>query len=88
MNELSIKEEGKGEAVTLKVDNQSAINLAKHPVSHGRSKHIKARFHFLREKVMTKPLKIETFERLRRMTGMADSANMIKEECWKALIQV
>lgn len=95
MNELSIKEEGKEEAVTLKVDNQSAINLAKHPVSHGRSKHIEARFHFLREKVtkeklilehcktkmqfadaMTKPLKIETFERLRRMMGMVDSTNM------------
>lgn len=51
MTELSIKEEGKEEAVTLKVDNQSAIKLAKHPVSHGISKHIEARFHFLRELV-------------------------------------
>ena len=33
MNELSIKEEGKEEEVTLMVDNQSAINLAKHCVT-------------------------------------------------------
>ena len=35
----------------LQIDNKSAINLAKNPVLHGRSKHIEARFHFLREKV-------------------------------------
>lgn len=33
------------------VDNKSAINLAKNSVSHGRSKHIKTRFHFLRDQV-------------------------------------
>ncbi|CAJ2645382.1 unnamed protein product [Trifolium pratense] len=37
--------------ITLQIDNQSAINLAKNPVPHGRSKHIEARFHFLREQV-------------------------------------
>jgi hypothetical protein len=37
--------------ITLQIDNQSAINLAKNPVLHGRSKHIEARFHFLREQV-------------------------------------
>lgn len=81
--------------MTLKVDNQSTIKLGKHLVSHGISKHIEARFHFLRDQVtkgklilehckiemqiadaMTKPLKIVTFERLRRMMGMVDSANM------------
>ena len=35
----------------LFVDNVSAISLAKNPVSHGRSKHIEVRFHFLREQV-------------------------------------
>lgn len=29
-----------GEVVELQVDNKSAIDLAKNPVSHGRSKHI------------------------------------------------
>ncbi|GAU34373.1 hypothetical protein TSUD_217130 [Trifolium subterraneum] len=37
--------------ITLQIDKQSAINLAKNPVLHGRSKHIEARFHFLREQV-------------------------------------
>jgi len=35
----------------LFVDNKSAINLANNLVSHGRSKHIEARFHFLLEEV-------------------------------------
>lgn len=33
------------------VDNKSAIDLAKHLVAHGRSKHIETRFHFLRDQV-------------------------------------
>jgi len=37
--------------IILQLDNKSAINLAKNPVLHGRSKHIEARFHFLREQV-------------------------------------
>lgn len=37
--------------IQLMVDNKSAINLAKNPVSHGRSKHIETRFHFLRDQV-------------------------------------
>lgn len=35
----------------LKIDNVSAINLSKNPVSHGRSKHIEVRYHFLRDLV-------------------------------------
>ncbi|XP_058746893.1 secreted RxLR effector protein 161-like [Vicia villosa] len=35
----------------LQIDNMSAINLVKNPVLHGRSKHVEARFYFLREKV-------------------------------------
>lgn len=35
----------------LLVDNKSAINLTKNPVSHGRSKHIETRFHFIRDQV-------------------------------------
>lgn len=35
----------------LMIDNKSAIDLAKHPVAHGRSKHIETRFHFLRDQV-------------------------------------
>jgi hypothetical protein len=41
----------KCDSITLKVDNVSAINLAKNPIAHGRSKHIELRFHYLREQV-------------------------------------
>ena len=37
--------------LVLQINNKSAINLAKNLVLHGRSKHIEARFHFLREMV-------------------------------------
>ncbi|XP_052728602.1 secreted RxLR effector protein 161-like [Vigna angularis] len=70
-------------------DNSSTIQLSKHPVFHGRSKHIAVRFHFLRDLVndqvvslaycssneqvadiMTKPLKLDQFERIRSMLGV------------------
>lgn len=35
--------------VILCIDNQSAIDLAKNPMFHGRSKHIDIRYHFIRE---------------------------------------
>lgn len=35
--------------VLLYIDNRSAIDLAKNPVFHGRSKHIDIRYHFIRE---------------------------------------
>ncbi|XP_074356309.1 secreted RxLR effector protein 161-like [Apium graveolens] len=35
--------------VTLYIDNKSAIDLAKNPMFHGRSKHIDIRYHFIRE---------------------------------------
>lgn len=34
--------------VQLLVDNKSATSLSKNPVSHGRSKHIETKFHYLR----------------------------------------
>ena len=35
----------------VRIDNKSAIELAKNPVHHERSKHIDVRFHFIREHV-------------------------------------
>jgi hypothetical protein len=37
--------------VVLKIDNKSAINLAKKPDSQGKSEHIETRFHFLTDQV-------------------------------------
>jgi len=37
------------EGTKLMFDNASTIKLSKNPVLHGRSKHIRVRFHFLRD---------------------------------------
>ncbi|KAK2973953.1 hypothetical protein RJ640_027582 [Escallonia rubra] len=41
------------------VDKKSALDLAKNPVFHERSKHIDAKYHFIRECVSTKEVKLE-----------------------------
>lgn len=43
-------------------DNNSAISLTKNPVSHGRSKHIDIRFHFIRELVKNEDVMIEHYK--------------------------
>ena len=43
----------------LLINNKSRIDLAKHPVAHGRSKHIETKFHFLRDQVSKKKLELE-----------------------------
>ena len=48
VEEITTKSHG---VITMKIDSMSAINLAKNPISHGRSKHIDMRFHYLREHV-------------------------------------
>ena len=35
----------------LLVDNESAINLANNPVNHPKTKHIRVRYHFIRDAV-------------------------------------
>ena len=35
--------------VELKVDSRSALALAKNPIFHGRSKHIRIKYHFIRD---------------------------------------
>lgn len=44
---------------TLYVDNQNAIQLVRNPVFHKRTKHIDVHFHFIREKVNEKKIKVE-----------------------------
>ena len=43
----------------IRVDNKSAIALAKNPVLHRRSKHIHKRFHFIRECVERELIDVE-----------------------------
>lgn len=46
------------EAVTLLVDNFSAINPYKNPIAHGMSKHIEMRFYYFRELVRKERLRL------------------------------
>ena len=46
------------EATEIRVDNKSAIELAKNPVHHERSKHIDVRFHYIREHVKKKDVQM------------------------------
>jgi hypothetical protein len=53
------KEVGLGsDIITVYADNQSAIKLTKNPVSSMRSKHIDVVYHFARERVMRKDVKV------------------------------
>lgn len=45
--------------ILIRVDNKSAIALAKNPVFHRRSKHIHKRFHFIRECVEQEMIDVE-----------------------------
>lgn len=49
---------GIGTQIDLLVDNKSAKDLAKNPVSHGRSKHIETKFHYLRQQVEAGKIKL------------------------------
>ena len=78
-------------STVIMCDNSSTIKLSTNPVMHGKSKHIRVRFHFLRDLVkdgeielvhygtqeqvadlMTKALKLEAFQKLRKKMGMLD----------------
>jgi hypothetical protein len=45
--------------IKLLIDNKSAINPAKNPIAHGKSKHIETRFHYLRDQVNKCKIKVE-----------------------------
>ena len=51
LRQLSIDILGNDYSVELFVDNQGAINLAKNPVHHQRSKHIDIKYHYIRDEI-------------------------------------
>ena len=60
LQELMSEITGREVQITLiRVDNKSAIALAKNPVFHRRSKHIHKRFHFIRECVERELIDVE-----------------------------
>jgi len=46
----------------IRVDNKSAIELAKNPVNHERNKHIDVHFHFIQEQVKEENVEFEHVE--------------------------
>ncbi|RDX72544.1 Copia protein, partial [Mucuna pruriens] len=54
-------QEKNSKKVKLLVDKKYAIDLARHPISHGRSKHIETRFHFLKKQVNNEKLQIKHY---------------------------
>ena len=47
------------ESIQILCDKTSAISISKNPVMHSKTKHIPIKFHFLREKVTDKNIKLE-----------------------------
>ena len=47
------------ETISIFCDNTSAISISKNPIMHSKTKHIHIKFHFLREQVMSKVIKLE-----------------------------
>ena len=47
------------EPISIKCDNTSAISISKNHVLHSKTKHIPIKYHFLREQVAQKLVKLE-----------------------------
>ena len=47
------------EPITIWCDSTSAISISKNPVMHSKTKHIPIKYHFLREHVLEKTVKLE-----------------------------
>ena len=45
--------------IIIHCDNTSSISMSKNPVMHSRTKHIPIKYHFLREQVSQKVVKLE-----------------------------
>ena len=65
------------------VDNQLAINLAKNPIAHGRSKHIDTRFHLLRDQVSKENLRLEFCRSQDQLTDVLTKA--LKKDSFEKL---
>ena len=46
----------------IKCDNASAINMSKNPIMHSKTKNIPIKYHYLRERVSQKAVKLEYIE--------------------------
>ncbi|CAH9100977.1 unnamed protein product [Cuscuta epithymum] len=66
----------------LYYDNQSAIHLAKNPVFHSRTKHIKMRYHFIRELIE------DGIINLKKILGTKNPADMLTKVVTKEKLKL
>ena len=78
LSKLDLKQE---KGTVIRVNNKSAIELAKNPVNHERSKHIDVRFHFIREQVKEGNMKLEHVE------SRAQAADMFTKPLTSSLFE-
>jgi hypothetical protein len=70
LNELGIPQQ----TTILHEDNQACILLAKNPQAHHRTKHVQVRFHFIREKVESKEIKLQYIPTKKQLGDMFTKA--------------
>ncbi|XP_071712333.1 secreted RxLR effector protein 161-like [Rutidosis leptorrhynchoides] len=83
------------DGVIIMCDNNSTIQLSRNPVFNGRTKHIRVRYHWLRDltkegviylefcgthdqlaDIMTKQIKVESFQKLRLAMGICAASSL------------
>jgi hypothetical protein len=61
-------------AITLNIDNESAIALSRNPVFHDRSKHIDVRYHYIRECVEENRVHLQSIGTLEQLADICTKA--------------
>ena len=56
--------------IVINCDNTSSINMSKNPIMHSKTKHIPIKYHFLREKLSQKTVKLEYVDTNEKITDI------------------
>ena len=59
LRQLNTDLQGESPPTVVYEDNQATICMSKNPESHGRSKHIEVKYHFIREQVIKKNIEVK-----------------------------
>ena len=54
----------------INFDNTSAINISKHTMMHSKTKHMPIKYHYLREQVSQKAVKLEYIDTKEQIVGI------------------
>jgi hypothetical protein len=72
--------------ITLKSDNNGAILMADHPTDHNRTKHIDIKYHFIREHIHNKSIKIEYVDTANQLADILTKT--VKPAVFKNLVNI